>query len=148
MRTKPPTLLALAAAGLATALSLSGCFGAPANSEGPGGGADSTPTATAAVTPTPCQVSPAELFIYLQGDKAKFAEAGSPAALSDLVCVSNFAAAKIEAKAGASAATEYVLFSQNVQNGHWTVLAVGASGICAGKAPDAVAAVLPGCSAA
>lgn len=149
MRTNPRTLLALAATGTAVMLSMSACFGAPSGSDNSndGTGANSSPSAAAAASLAPCQTSAPELYIYLSGDKTNFAKAGSPASLGDPVCVANYALASVKAKAGATAAPEYVLFSQELQNGHWNVLAVGAAGLCAGKLPDNVAKVLPGCDA-
>jgi len=151
MRTHPRALLALAATGFAVLLSVSACFGAPAGSDnGNGGGSGGNSPSAAAVDASPiqCQTSAAELYIYLQGNKAMFAQAGSPAELGDPVCVDIYAMAQVKAKAGATGTPEYALFSYNRQNVHWSVLAVGATGICAGKVPDAVAKVLPGCGAA
>jgi hypothetical protein len=146
MRTNPLALLAAAATGLAVMLSTSACVGRPAGSSD-GAGTNATPTAAANATTVPCQASGVELYIYLQGDKAMFDQAGKPKALGDPVCADKYAVVPVKSDS-ASATPEYVLFSYDVQNTKWAVVAAGPAGLCAGKVPDPIAKVLTGCNAA
>jgi len=143
MRTKPRALFAKAATGLAVVLATSACAGTPSGSSGPG--ASSSPIAVANVSQIPCQPSAAELYNYLQDNKAMFDKALKPIGLAEPMCSDKYAIAPAIPGKGVIAQTEYVLFSYDVQNTRWTVLAVGATGICAGKVPAAVVKVLTTC---